>query len=216
MILHWSPKSPFVRKVMIGAHELGLRGRIECVRSIALTTQPNTRLMGHNPLSKIPTLLLDDGTVLFDSRVILEYFDCLVGGGQIIPIGGRQRWLSLRRQALADGLLDVSLLLRQERERGEQQRSSDHWAAFELKIEASLTRFEEEVAALAATRFDVAHIALGCALGYLDFRFANLAWRRGRPALTAWFETFCERPSARQTAIVDDLKLGATPASRGQ
>ena len=117
MKLHWSPRSPFVRKVMIAAHELGLVDRLACVRTVAATTRPHTVLMEDNPLSKIPTLVLDDGTVLYDSRVICEYLDGLHGGQKLFPPGGKERMVALRRQALGDGFLDFLLLLRNERDR---------------------------------------------------------------------------------------------------
>src|SRR2546430_16960265 len=114
MKLHWSPRSPFVRKVMVAAHELGLAGKIECVRSVAAMSKPNPAIMLDNPLSKIPALVLGDGTVLVDSAVIVEYLDSLAGGGRLLAPAGRQRWLGLSRPALADGLLDLLVLLRHE------------------------------------------------------------------------------------------------------
>src|SRR5262245_41396748 len=115
MKLHWSPRSPFVRKVMIAAHELGLVERITCVRTVAAPTRPHAALMEVNPLSKIPTLVLDDGTVLYDSPVICEYLDSLHGGHKLVPADGMERMVALRRQALGDGFLDFLLLLRNER-----------------------------------------------------------------------------------------------------
>src|SRR5258705_13032007 len=117
MKLHWSPRSPFVRKVMIAAHELGLAEKIECVRSVAAMGKPNAAIMLDNPLSKIPALVLGDGTVLIDSAVIVEYLDSLGGGGRLLAPAGRQRWLALSRQAPADGLLDPLVLSRNEPEK---------------------------------------------------------------------------------------------------
>ncbi len=119
MKLHWSPRSPFVRKVMIVAHELGLTERIARVRTVAATTRPHPELMQDNPLSKIPTLVLDDGTVLYNSRVICEYLDGLHGGRTFFPADTKTRMVALRRQALGDGCLDFLLLLRNERERAQ-------------------------------------------------------------------------------------------------
>src|SRR6266852_4462104 len=115
MKLHWSPRSPFVRKVLIVAHEFGLTGRIDCVRSAVAFTKPHAALMEENPLSKIPTLVLDDGTVLYDSPVICEYLDCLHHGPKLLPADPKQRMTALRRQALGDGCLDFLLLWRNER-----------------------------------------------------------------------------------------------------
>src|SRR5262245_65057903 len=112
MKLHWSPRSPFVRKIMIVAHEVGVADKLDCVRTVAATTKPHTELMLDNPLSKIPTLVLDDGTVLYDSPVICEYLDGLAGGGKMFPADPKSRLVALRRQALGDGALDFLLLLR--------------------------------------------------------------------------------------------------------
>src|SRR5258705_12288557 len=117
MKLHWSPRSPFVRKVMITAHELGLVDRISCVRTVAAATKPHAELMKDNPLSKIPTLVLDDGTVIFDSPVICEYLDRLHDKPKLFPASFPERMTALRRQALGDGFLDFLLLWRNEQER---------------------------------------------------------------------------------------------------
>ena len=115
MKLHWSPRSPFVRKVMIVAHERGLTERITCVRTVAASTKPHAELMADNPLSKIPTLVLDDGAALYDSPVICEYLDALHGAARLFPVQPKARLEALRRQALGDGFLDLLVLLRDER-----------------------------------------------------------------------------------------------------
>src|SRR5258705_12501690 len=117
MKLHWSPRSPFVRKVMIAAHELGLAEKIECVRSVAAMGKPNAAIMLDNPLSKIPALVLGDGTVLIDSAVIVEYLDSLAGGSRLLAPAGPPRWLVLSRQALPAGPLDLLLPRRHQREK---------------------------------------------------------------------------------------------------
>src|SRR5262252_2655185 len=149
MKLHWSPRSPFVRKVMIVAHELGLADRITCVRTVAATTRPHAELMEDNPLSKIPTLVLDDGTVLYDSPVICEYLDSLHAGRKLIPAHGMERMVALRRQALGDGFLDFLLLLRNERERAHP--SDAHLATFTAKKQAVLRALEREAGDLAVS-----------------------------------------------------------------
>src|SRR5437762_2277634 len=133
MKLHWSPRSPFVRKVMVAAHELGLAEKIERVRSVAAMGKPNPAIMLDNPLSKIPALVLGDGTVLVDSAVIIEYLDSLAGGGRLLAPAGRQRWLVLSRQALADGLLDLLVLWRNEREKPAGRQTHDWLDAFAIK-----------------------------------------------------------------------------------
>jgi glutathione S-transferase len=202
MKLHWSPRSPFVRKVMIAAHELGLVDRLTCVRTVAATTKPHAELMQDNPLSKIPTLVLDDGTPLYDSRVICEYFDTLHDGTKLLPIAPTARFQALRRQALGDGMLDLLVLWRGETERP--HKSEAHLASYAARRAAALAVLEGESGALHASPFTIGHIAIGCALSYLDFRFAALPWRDAHPKLAQWHATFCERPSARATEAVDD------------
>src|SRR5262245_35124122 len=171
MKLHWSPRSPFVRKVMIMAHETGLVERLECVRTVVATTRPHAELMRENPLSKIPTLVLDDGTIIYDSPVICEYLDQLHGGPKLVPVVPAERWMALQRQALGDGFLDFLLLWRNERERA--QPSQVHLASYVEKRAAVLAALDREAGALAASPFSVGHIAIGCALSYLGFRFVD-------------------------------------------
>jgi glutathione S-transferase len=197
--LYWSPRSPFARKVMVCAHEVGLAARIECVPTAVAMERPNRALMRDNPLSRIPTLITGDGLALADSTLICEYLDRLHRGPRLFPPPPR-RWPALRRHALADGLLDVLVLWRNERLRPAAQRSAPLLAAFATKTAAALDAFEREAAAFSRAPFDVGHAALGCALGYLDFRFGELDWRRRRRALAAWHEGFAARPAARATA----------------
>jgi glutathione S-transferase len=196
MKLHWSPKSPYVRKVMVCAHELGLTDQLTLVRSVAAMLKPNPAIMQDNPLNKIPTLILGDGTRLFDSRVICEYLNELAQGS-LFPKQGGDRWQALRWQAFGDGLLDALILWRNERERTAPL--DVLMAAFQTKTMASLQQLEAEAAALHKAAFSVGHITLACALGYLDFRFDALAWRGHAPQLADWFSTIAQRPSFRAT-----------------
>lgn len=200
MKLHWSPKSPYVRKVMVCAHELGLEDRMELVRSVAAMLKPNERLMQDNPLSKIPTLVLDDGFVLFDSVVICEYLNDL-GGGTLFPSQGTDKWQALRWHALGDGLLDALILWRNERERAVPLAAL--LDAFELKVRATLQQLDDEAQALNETGFSIGHVAVGCALGYLDYRFDTLDWRGAAPRLAEWYAETRARPSLRNTEPVD-------------
>jgi glutathione S-transferase len=202
MKLHWSPRSPFVRKVMIVAHERGLVDSITCVRTIAETARPHAELMRDNPLSKIPTLVLTDGTVLYDSAVICEYLDALDGASKLFPPDFTARMVALRRQALADGLLDLLVLNRNERART--QPSDLHLKSAAVRTAAVLDHLEREAEALMATPFDIGHIAIGCALSYLDFRYAENDWRKGRSQIADWYEVFAARPAVRATHPVDD------------
>jgi glutathione S-transferase len=204
MLLHWSPRSPFVRKVMIAAHETGLAGRIDCVRTVVGGTTPHLGLMRQNPLGRLPTLVAADGTVIHDSAVICEYFDTLVDGEGLFPAAGPARLAALQRQALGDGMMEVGLLWLGERSRPDELQSQAHIDLWRLKLRATVDALEGEAAALAATRFDIGLLTVGTALSYLDFRFAAEAWRDGHPALAAWHVGFDRRPSVRATLPVDD------------
>jgi glutathione S-transferase len=202
MKLHWSPRSPFVRKVMIVAHETGLVDKLTLVRTVAAATRPHAELMHDNPLSKIPTLVLDDGRPLYDSPVICEYLDQLHGGAKLFPAETQGRFDALRRQALGDGLLDLLILLRDERLR--QHPSEVHLASYAARRKATLACMNAEVDQLSATPLTIGHIGIGCALGYLDFRYASEDWRQDHPQLARWHAEFSARQSVRNTEPIDD------------
>lgn len=207
MKLHWSPRSPFVRKVMIMLHETGLLDKVERVRTVvAMAAPPNPALLPDNPIGKIPTLVLDDGTALADSRVICEYLDGLHGGPKLFPQERERRFRHLRWQALADGLTDVLLLWRNERIRPEGTQHPEIVAAFETKVRHAFAMFDREAGALTAEPFGIGHVALVCTLGQMDFRFGDSEWRRGSPNLARWYEGISARPSVAATAIADDGK----------
>ncbi len=201
MKLHWSPRSPYVRKVMVVAHELGLAGRIEIARTVVGGTTPHRDLMRENPLGKIPTLVLEDGTILYDSPVICEYLDTLHDGARLFP-AWPERLTALRRLALGDGMLDIALAWLGERFRPVERQSEPHMALWQAKLRACVDALENE--ALADGRFTIGHIAIGIALSYLDFRFADLAWREGHPRLAAWHAAFDGRPSVVANPPIDD------------
>ena len=203
MKLHWSPRSPFVRKVMVVAHERGLVDRITCVRTVAAASKPHAELLKDNPLSKIPTLVLDDGTVIYDSPVISEYLDALDGAPKLFPAKPKARLEALRRQAFGDGFLDLLVLLRDERMRAHP--SEPHMASAAVRKAAVLKNLEADAAALTSSPFGIGHIAIGCALSYLDFRYADEDWRKDHPRIASWHAAFAARPSVRATAPVDDL-----------
>ena len=204
MKLHWSPRSPFVRKVMIVLHEKGLVDRVELVRSVVmLAAPPNPDVLADNPLGKIPTLVLDDGTALFDSRVISEYLDGLKPEPPLLPAEPMARAVCLRRQAFGDGLCDILLLWRTEVTRGDAANPAIS-ASFEAKVRASLARLEKEANDLGAEAFSLGHAAIVCALGQLEFRYPTCGWREAHPALAAWYDGACRRPSVAATAIEDD------------
>jgi glutathione S-transferase len=194
MVLHWSPRSPYVRKVVIAAHELGLHHRVDQVRTVVGGTDPHPELMRENPLGKIPTLVLADGTIIYDSPVVCEALDRMAGGS-LFPADWSARLVALRWQALGSGMLDISLLRLTERNKPEAMRSAPHEALWKGKIDCCVDALEAEAETLAATPFNIGHIAIGVALGYLDFRFAAEAWQGGHPKLAAWHASFNARPS---------------------
>ena len=191
--LHWSPRSPFVRMVMVAAHELNLANQLTLVRTVAAMSEVNPQLSADNPLNKLPTLVLEDGTAMFDSRVILRVLDT---DGRLHPPGREEGLAAARWQAMGMGLLDLLVLLRNERDRPENLRSHAHMTAWKQKIANSLDWLEARASELAARPFDIGHIAVGCALGYLDLRFGEMDWRAGRSTLAQWGAVFEARPSA--------------------
>lgn len=198
MKLLYASTSPYVRKVLVVAHEVGLADRIEIVPVQVSPTGHDAETTVHNPLGKIPTLVTEDG-VLFDSRVICAYLDARAPGPRLFPAEGPARWSALTRQALADGLLDAALLTRYERVLRPAHLRWDAWDAGQIaKITAALDRIEASAAGFGGP-IDIGAIATGCALGYLDFRFPDIDWRKERPTAAAWYATFGDRPSMAAT-----------------
>jgi glutathione S-transferase len=193
MILRSTSASPFVRKVRIAIALLGLESRIE-IRETDLN-DPADSIRQQNPLGKIPALVLDDGTVLFDSRVILEYLDHLAGGGRIVPREPDARFAALRLQALCDGVMDASLLIVYEsRYRPEDKRVQSWLDRQAEKAKRGLDALEAAPPKLTPMP-DVGQIALACALGYRDLRF-NGDWRKQYPRLLAWLDAFAAQVPA--------------------
>lgn len=199
MKLWHSPASPFARKVRVCAIELGLAARIELAEVTVHPGKPNEQLARENPLIKIPALGTDDGGVLYDSRVICEYLDALAGG-KLFPALGAARWQALRRQALGDGIADAGILRRYELAlRPEALHWADWLAGQQAKVDHGLDAAEREAGDW-GDEFDIGHIAVACALGWLDFRFPNSGWRVAHPQLGAWFARISARRSLTQTA----------------
>lgn len=201
MKLFWSSRSPFVRKVMVFAHECGLAAQMTLERTPVAMNNPNRELLKTNPTGKIPTLLCDDGTALYDSTVICEYLDSLHGGPKLFPAEGQPRWTALRRHALGNNLTDNLMLWRNEVLRPQLQQSPEILVAFELKVSNALDALEAE--ALAHDPVSIGHVAIAVALSYIDFRFATLGWREGHDRLAQWHATYAQRPAMRETAFVD-------------
>jgi glutathione S-transferase len=199
MRLYTNPASPFGRKVKVLAHETGLFERLELLDEVLTPVAPSDAVSAANPLGKIPCLVTKDGMALYDSRVICEYLDGLHGGRPMFPAEGGARWRALTLQALGDGIMDAGVATRYETFlRPDALRWPDWVQAQKLKIGRALDRLEGE-AANRGDEPDIGLLTVGCALGYLDFRYAADAWRNGRPQLAAWFERFDARPSMQAT-----------------
>jgi glutathione S-transferase len=194
MKLFYSPTSPYVRKVMACAVALDLDQQIERV-----TTNPwdsGAELLAQNPLSKVPCLVTDDGLALFDSPVICEYLDYL-GRGTLFPPAGASRWRALKAQAIADGMTDAAILRRLDAARPAEPARAAAMDRQRLAVGRGLDALEAEPP---PDHVDIGTISVGCALGYLDFRFAAQPWRPGRPKLERWFETIRHRRELADTA----------------
>lgn len=191
LVLRYHPASPYARKVRIAASALGLTARLEL--SPTDTADPTDPIRAQNPLGKIPTLLFEDGSALYDSRVIVEYLDHLAGGGRLIPSDPARRFPALRLEALGDGICDAALLIRYEQTtRPEAQRSASWMELQQGKIDRALAVLE---AAPPSGPRDIGHVAIACALGYLDLRFGG-AWRAAAPKLVAWLDAFARETPA--------------------
>ena len=187
MLLRSSPASPFGRKVKIAADVLGLSGEIEMVQTD--TGNPDDPLRKDNPLGKIPTLVTEEGVAIYDSRVIVEYLDQRAGGGRIIPADPKQRIAVLTRQALADGISDAALLVVYEGRYRPAEKHVASWVEHQSgKVRRGLEYLEQKAMPVGAT-VTVDEIAIACALGYQDLRFAG-SWRADFPKLVAWLDGF--------------------------
>jgi glutathione S-transferase len=197
MKIYYSAASPFVRKVMVCAAELGLE--MERLPSAAGPVARARTIVADNPLGQVPTFFADDGTVLYDSRVICEYLDHVAGGGRLFPAPGPARWRALVEQSLGDGVLGSALLARYETVLRPAEKRWTEWYDGQMdKARCGLDRMQEWAPEL-GERVDIGTVTLGCALGWLDFRYPDLGWREGRTALAQWFERFGARPSMAAT-----------------
>lgn len=199
MQLYYSRTSPFVRKVMVCAHIAGVAERIERLAAAAHPVERDKRIAAFNPLAKVPAARTDDGIPLYDSRVICEYLDAQAGTG-LFPPNGPARWSALTRQALGDGLLDAALLARYERTVRPQAQQWQPWYDGQMdKVADALAEIERIAPTLAVEERSIGEIAIGCALGYLDFRFADFDWRAAHPQTAAWFARFDALPEMAAT-----------------
>lgn len=215
MKLHWSPRSPFVRKVMIVLHETGLAQEVELSRNAVAVQLPTpAAVLADNPLGKLPALVTDDGTRLIDSRVICEYLDLRAGTG-LFPAEPRLRMAHLTWQALADGMTDILLVWRTEllRETGPWPALIDGWR---MKVRSTMARLDAEADAIARAPFGIGHVALAAALGQMDFRWTDCAWRAHFPRLAELEADLSRRPSVAATAVRDDEGGDPGALTKGQ
>jgi glutathione S-transferase len=196
MQLIQSPRSPFVRKVRVVILEAGLGDRVELVPVETSPLRQDAALARANPLAKIPALVRDDGPAIYDSRVITRYLDAVASAGLYPP--GRI-WEVLTLEATADGVMDAAVLMTYEKRfRGEGQLES--WMqGHQDRILRTLDTLAELWMSHLGGRLNIGQIGVACALGYLDFRHAEMDWRAGRNALTDWYALFAERDSMKAT-----------------
>ena len=197
MKLFYSPLSPYVRKVMVTAHELGLIDQIEMLTHATTPLDPNPEVVAANPVGRIPALVTDDAGTLMDSRVICRYLNAKAGGSLY---GAGEDFALLAREALAEGVTDSSLLAAYEaRMRPEEIRYQPWVDGQYTKIRNGLAAFEARISEMGGD-LTMDKIALGAALGHIDFRHPTLGWRDDCPALAEWFAALSERPSMQATA----------------
>ena len=201
MILRSSPPSPFGRQIKIAAELLGVMDQITI--EAADTTDPNDTLRQQNPLGKIPILITTQGTALYDSRVILDYLDDVAGGGKLVP-SGEARFAAYTLQALANGIIEAALVQVYEKRFRPEQLQSESWMSYQAeKVMRGLQALEASPPALQTSAdINIGHVALACALGYLDFRFAG-KWRATYPGLVAWLDDFSALVPAFSATRID-------------
>jgi len=205
-VLHWSPRSPYVRKVMIAFHEKGLADSVKTVRTAADPLVPHEELMTVNPLSKIPTLEREDGAPLWDSRVIMEWADRTGRSGPILfPEDPVQRECALRDEALGTGIMDIALpWLVELYMRPEEKRFDKQIEAYRRKLNSTLDWLDRHIPDIAGRTFDAGHVSIGAALCYLKFRFSAEKPFENRNRLLEWHDRFCQRASVTATEFRDD------------
>ena len=197
MKLFFTPRSPFVRKVRVSIIELGLNDKID-QQQVDLENPP-AELSEWNPLGKVPTLVAD-GRGLFGSQLICEYLDSLGGKVKLFPADGEKRWTALRRQSIADGIMEQLSARRHETKRPAEKQSEKAVVKMKGKSDRGLALLEKEAGLLGPHgQCDIGHVAIACCLGYCDFRFSKEPWREQYPGLAAWYGEFSKRPSMQDT-----------------
>lgn len=194
MRLYYSPASPYARKVMVVLKETGQDGAVEVVPVSGTAVDPGTMPVGLNPLGKIPALEREDGPALYDSRVICRFLDARAEAGLYPEAPGL--WETLTLEATADGILDAAILMVYEARIRPENLIYGPWVEGQwAKVERALDALNNRWMSHLHGRLDIGQIAVGCALGYLDFRHGGRDWRNGRDSLAAWYATFSQRES---------------------
>ena len=196
MELLYTQRSPYVRKVRVCLIELGLHDQVKF--NLMDLENPAPELAANNPLGKVPTLIADDGQAIFESSLICEYLDGLGAQPTLFPPLGPARWTALRRQALANGILDALTTRRHEARRPEAERSLSAMQKQKIKSDRGIASLEKEAPHF-GDAVTIGEIAIACCLGYLDFRFPGEPWRPGAPRLAQWYEGFAKRRSMVET-----------------
>jgi glutathione S-transferase len=195
MQLIYSPTSPYARKVRIVARECGHDG-IEEIKGNPL--EDGDEINKYNPLGKVPFLILDDGTALFDSPVICEYLDMISSNTEILPPSGIARIEVLRDQAFGDGIIDAVFSTAMETKKDDGEPSAFWLERWEAAVRRSLDILEKQIPSR-DDRFDLGAITFVCALGYLDLRMSYIDWRKGRPNLVSWLDKYAGRACVVET-----------------
>jgi glutathione S-transferase len=203
MLLHWSPRSPFVHKVMVALEETGLRSRVELTRSVVPTEDPAHAIWSVNPLGQIPTLVLDDGGELYDSLVICMYLDQLCGEEILLPANAGRRIDTLLRHALGNGLIEDMVLWVIERYTPLEKQVPARLQRYELKLLKSLSVIESDPDFRDSRRFDIGDIAIATALAYVEFRRIKPGWQAEFPKTAEWFGLVSQRPSMIAASLKD-------------
>ena len=191
-----SPTSPYVRKIRVLLIEKGYDD-IEVVM-VNPWDDPEA-LVSVNPFSKVPTLVLSNGVVFYDSKMIADYIEQTMQGPRMVPASGAGRWFVLQAQAHADSLLDVGVRAFLERKRPEDKQMKEKIMRDEVAVARGIGGAAKLVKAMEA-QINLGHIAIACAIGWIDFRLPHIKWRERHPALSAWYQDMQLRPSMQATA----------------
>ena len=205
MKLFWTPASPFVRKVMVAAIELGLDGQIEIHPTYwphewaTQTVAFDPDFIAANPIGRIPTLITEDGVALAESNWICGYLDSLLDTPRLFPLSGKAHWQMIRILAIADGAIESMILRRAETLRHPPERSDNFIGKQRERTARCLDELEKAVSSFRNAAVDMRHIATGVACGFMDFRYGPDEWRKSRPQLSHWYEAFSQRLSMTRT-----------------